>query len=86
MDQGDVGEDHALVAGAEIVQKLLVLRPELFQLVGDGGSKVVVGVLFLLPAGDVALHAQDTGLHLLHGLVGGDGENVDGQHEVPGEV
>ena len=86
VDQGDIGEDHALVAGAEVVQELLILCPELFQLIGDGGGKVVVGVLLLLPAGDVALHAQDAGLHFLHGLVGGNGQNVDGQHKVPGEV
>ena len=86
MDQGDIGEDHALVAGAEVVQELLILCPELFQLIGDGGGKVVVGVLLLLPAGNIALHAQNPGLHLLDGLVGRDGQNVNGQHEVPGEV
>ena len=48
MGQGDVGEDHALVAGTEVVQKFLVLRPELLQLIGDGGGEVVVGVLLLL--------------------------------------
>ena len=76
--QRDVGEDHPLVAGGEVIQKLLVFRPKLLQLIGDGGGKVVVGVLLLLPAGNVALHSQNPGLHFLDGLVGGNGENVDG--------
>jgi len=86
VDQGNVGKDHALVAGTQVIQELLVLRTELLQLVGDGGGKIVVCVLFLLPAGYIAFHAQDTGLHILHRFIGRDRQNVNGEHEVPGEV
>ena len=86
MDQGDVGKDHALVAGAQIVQELLCLAPQLLQLIGNGGRKVVLIILALLPTGNVALDAQYPGLDFLYRLVGGDGQNVNGKHEVPGEV
>ena len=86
MDQRDHGKNHALVAFGEVSQKLLGLPPELFQLIGYGGGEVVLVVLPLLPAGDVRLDAQNLILHVPHGLVGGDGQNVDGQHEAPGEV
>ena len=86
VDERDHGEDHPLVSGGQVVQELLGLPPHLLQLVGHHGGEVVVGVLLLLPAGHVGLHGQDPVLDLPHRLVGGDGQDVDGQHEVPGKV
>ena len=40
----------------------------------------------MLPPGHIGFHGQDTALDLLHRLVRGDGENVDGEHEAAGEV
>ena len=80
------GKHHALVPFGEVGQKFLGLPPKLFQVVGHGGGEVVLVVLALLPAGDVSLDPHDPTLYLLHRLVGGDGQDVDGQHEVPGKV
>ena len=86
MDQRDHGEDHALVALGEIGQKFLGLSPELLQLVGHGGGEVVFVILPLLPSGDVRLDAQNLILYISNRFIGGNGQNVDGQHEAPGEV
>ena len=86
MDQRDIGKDHTLVAGAQIVQELLCLAPQLLQLIGNGGRKVVLIILSLLPTGNIALNTQYPGLDFLYRLVGGDGQNVNGKHKVPGEV
>ena len=86
VDQSDHGKDHALIALGEVGQKLLGLSPELFQLVGHRGGEVVFVVLPLLPSGNVRLNAQDLILHVPYCLVGGDGQNVNGQHEAPGKV
>lgn len=86
MDQRDIAVDHALVTGAEIIQKLPVLRPELFQLIGDRSGEVVAVVLPLLPAGDVALHAHDALLHIPDSLSGRNGQDVNGEHQVSWEV
>ena len=84
--EGDVGVDHALVPCGEVIKELLVLRPQLLQVIGDSGRKIVLGVLALLPAGNIALHSQNSGLNIPDGLPGGDRQNVDGQHQVFGEV
>ena len=86
MHQRHHGEHHALVPLGEVGEKFFSLAPELFQVVGDRGGEVVLVVLALLPAGNVRLNAQDAALYLLHGLIRGNGEDVNGQHEVPGEV
>ena len=86
VQQGHIGIDHALVPGAQIVQKFLGLRPLLFQLIGDHGGKVVPGVLPLLPPGNITLNTHDLRLHIPHRFVGGDREQVDGQHQRPGKV
>ena len=44
-------QHHALVAGGEIVQKLLGLPALKLHIVGDHGGKVIVGVLPALPVG-----------------------------------
>ncbi|CAN4073291.1 ECF transporter S component, partial [Dysosmobacter welbionis] len=43
-------------------------------------------VLPLLPAGDVALHPHDALLHIPDGLSGRNGQDVNGEHQVAGEV
>ena len=86
MDKGNDGKNHPLVSLGEVGQKFLGLSPQLLQLVGHGGGKVVLVVLSLLPSGDVCLDAQNLVLHIPHGLVGGNGQNVNGQHEAAGKV
>ena len=51
-------QHHALVAGSEIVQKLLGLLALQLHIIGDHSGEVVVGVLAALPVGDVRFHAQ----------------------------
>ena len=84
--QRDQRVHHPLVAGGEVVQKLPCFLPHLLQIIGDIGGEIVVVVLPLLPAGDVALHRHDAPVHLRYSLVGGHRHNVDGQHHVPGVV
>ena len=85
-NHGEDAKHHALVAGGEIVQKLLGLPALEFHVVGDHGGKVIVGVLTALPVGDVRLHTQQTGFHLADCLVGRDGDDVDGEHHVPAQI
>ena len=77
---------HPLVTGGEIVQKLPCFLPHLLQIVGDVGREIVVVVLSLLPAGNVALHRHNAPVHLRHSLVCGHRHDVDRQHHVPGVV
>ena len=81
MHQRHHGKHHPLVAGGEIVQHLTGLLALLFQIVGDNGRKVIVGVLSALPVGHIGLHTQQAVLHLSHRLVGRDRDDVNGQHE-----
>ena len=81
--QRDQRVHHPLVAGGEVVQKLPCFLPHLLQIIGDVGREIVVVVLPLLPAGNVAFHRHDTPVHLRYSLVGSYRHNVDGQHHVP---
>ena len=83
---GDIGKNHPLVAGTQIVQKLLRFRPQLLQLIGNAGREVIAAVLALLPPGNIRFDTEDTALHLPDGLIGGNGENINGQHEVLREI
>ncbi len=83
---GQHGEHHALVAGSEIIQKLLALPALKLHIIGNDGRKVVVAVLPPLPVGNVGFHAQDALFHFAHGLVGGDGDNIEAQNHVAVEV
>ena len=74
-----------LVAGAQVAEHLAHLVALLLHVVGHHGGEVVVLVLFALPVGDVGLRAEQLLLRLPHGLVCGDGDQVDGQHEVCGQ-
>ena len=78
VSQRHQGIQHPLVPGGEVVQKLPYLLPHLLQVVGDVGGKIVVPVLPLLPAGNVALHRHNAPVHLRHRLVRGHRYDVDG--------
>ena len=84
--QGHHREHHPLVAGGEVVQKLLAFLALQFHVVGHHSREVVVGVLAALPVGDVGLHTQQAVFHLPHGLIRGNRHNVDGEHQVAGHV
>lgn len=75
-----------MVAGAEVIQELLRFRSQLLQVVGNNSGKIVVCILLLLPAGNVALDTHDAVLHLVDGFVRGNGQDINGQHQAPGEV
>ena len=81
MHQRHHGEHHALVTGGKVIQHLAGFLALLLEVIRDNGGKVIVAVLPALPVGDVGFHAQQPVLHLLHRLVRGDWDNVDGQHE-----
>ena len=83
---GEDAQHHALVAGGEIVQKLLGLPALEFHVIGNHGGKVIVGVLTALPVGDVRLHTQQTVFHLTNSFVRGDGHHVNGEHHVPAQI
>ena len=83
---GDIGKNHPLVAGTQVIQKLLRLRPQLLQLIGDAGREIIAAVLALLPPSNIRFDTEDTALHLPDGLIGGNGENINGQHEVSREI
>ena len=83
---GDIGKNHPLVTGTQIIQKFLCLRPQLFQFIRDAGGKIVPAVLPLLPPGNIRFDAENAALYLTDGLIRGDRQNVDGQHQVAREV
>ena len=86
MHQRQDCKHHPLVTGGQIVQKLLALLPLLLHVIGDDCGKIVVGVLFPLPVGDVGFHAQQTVLHLPHRFIRGDGYHVNAHHQVAAQI
>ena len=86
MGQRHHGEHHALVTLGEIVHILFSDFPHLLHLIGQISRKVVVGVLALLPAVGIGVHGHDDLIHHLDRLVHADGNNINGQHHVPGIV
>ena len=86
VDKGDQTKHHPLVAGGQIIQHLLGFLALKFHVVRYNGRPVVVGVLLPLPVGHVGFHTQQRILQLAGGLVGGDGQNIDGQHHFPIQV
>ena len=86
MDEGDQPKHHPLVAGGQIIQHLLGFLALKFHVIRYNGRPVVVGVLLPLPVGHVGFHTQQRVLQLAGGLIGGDGQNIDGQHQVPIQV
>ena len=84
--QGHYRKHHPLVAGGEVIQKLLALFALQFHIVGNHSREVVVGVLAALPVGDVGFHTQQAVFHLPHGLIRGNRHNVDGEHQIAVEI
>ena len=84
--QGHYREHHPLVAGGQIIQKLLAFFALQFHIVGHHSREVVVGVLAALPVGDVGFHTQQAVFHLPHGLIRGNRHNVDGKHQIAVEI
>ena len=80
------GEHHTLVTGGQVIEKLLHLLALLFKVIGNLCGEVVVGVLSALPVGHIGFHAQQTVLRFPDGFVGGDGNYINGQHQVAVEV
>ena len=78
----DHRKHHALVTGGQVVQKLFGLLALKLHVVGNHSGEIVVLILPSLPAGNVRFHAQQEAFHLADGLVGGNGNHIDGQHEV----
>ena len=77
---------HALVALGQVIHILFAYLPHLLQLIGQRRREVVVGVLALLPAVGVGIHGHDDLIHQLDGVIHADGDNINGQHHVPGIV
>ena len=85
-DHGQDTEDHPLVTGGQIIQKLLAFLPLQFHVIRDNSGEIVVAVLAALPVGDVRLHTEKPVFHLPHSLVCGNGYHVNGEHHVPVQV
>ena len=86
MDDGQHRQHHPLVTGGQVGHILLSLPALLLHIVGYNGRKVIVGVLPALPVGDVGFHPQHLPLYLSHRLIGGNGDDVNGQHHAPALV
>ena len=86
MHKGHDGKNHALVTGGQIVKKFLGFRSGLIQFIGDSCGKIVLGVLPLLPPGNVRFNAQNLALHILDCFIRGDGEHINANHQTTGEV
>ena len=70
-----------MVAGRQIVQHLAGFFPLLLQIVRHHSREIVVIVLTSLPVGHVGFDAEKTVLHFPNGLVRGNRNHVDGQHQ-----
>ena len=77
---------HSLVTLGQVIHILLAHLPHLLQLIGQRRRKVVVGVLALLPSVGVGIHGHNDLIHQLDSVVHADGDNINGQHHVPGIV
>ena len=85
-DHGQDTEDHPLVTGGQIIQKLLAFLSLQFHIIGDNSGEIVVAVLAALPVGNVRLHTEKPVFYLPHSLVCGNGYHVNGEHHVPVQV
>ena len=84
--QGHYREHHPLVAGGEVVQKLLAFFPLQLHIIRNYGAEIVVGILAALPVGDVGFHTQQAVFHLPHSFVRRHRHNVDGEHQIAVEI
>ena len=85
-DHGQDTEDHPLVTGGQIIQKLLAFLSLQFHIIGDNSGEIVVAVLAALPVGDVCLHTEKPVFYLPHSLVCGNGYHVNGEHHIPVQI
>ena len=85
-DHGQDAEDHPLVTGGQIIQKLLAFLPLQFHIIGDNSGEIVVAVLAALPVGDVCLHTEKPVFYLPHSLACGNGYHINGEHYVPVQI
>ena len=84
--QGHHREHHPLVAGGEVVQKLLAFFPLQLHVIRNHGAEIVVGILAALPVGNVGFHTQQAVFHLPHSFVRRHRHNVDGEHQIAVEI
>ena len=80
------GKHHSLVTGRQVVEKLLHLLALLFNVVGELGRKVVVGILPALPVGRIGFYTEQAAFSFPHGFVRGHGDNINGHHQIAVEV
>ena len=85
-DHGQDTEDHPLVTGGQVIQKLLAFLPLQFHVIGDNSGEVVIAVLAALPVGYICLHTQKSIFYLPNGFVRGNGYHVNGEHHVPVQI
>ena len=86
MNNGQHRQHHSLVTGGQIGHIFLGLPALLLHIVGHDGGEVIVGILPTLPVGDIGFHPQHLPLHLPHRFIGGNGDDVNGQHHAPALV
>ena len=84
--QGHHREHHPLVAGGEVVQKLLAFFPLQLHVIRNHGAEIVVSILAALPVGNVGFHTQQAVFHLPHSFVRRHRHNVDGEHQIAVEI
>lgn len=85
MHDGNDRQHHSLVVGSEVIEKILHLRALLAHVKGNHGGEVVVFVLPALPVGDIRVNAEQLGFGFLNRLVHRQGNDVNGEHEIPVE-
>ena len=86
VDQCYGHELQLLVILGQLLQQLFSGLLLLLDVVGERGGPVQVLILLLGPLGRIGGDAQQDIVDLLHRLAGGDGDQVDGQHEVSAQI
>ena len=83
---GNNSKHHALVAGSQIIQKLLGFFTLEFHIIGHNGRKIVIGVLAALPVGDVGFYTKQAVLNFSHSFIRGHRQYINRQHHVAVEI
>ena len=86
VDQRHGHELQLLVILGQLLQQLLSGLLLLLDVIGERGGPVQVLILLLGPLGRVGGDTQQDVVDLLYCLTGGNGDQVDGQHEVPAQI
>lgn len=82
MHKGHHHKHHPLVAGGQVVQKLLRFLALQFHVIRDNRAEVVGGVLLALPVRHVRFDSQELVLHFSDRFIRRDWNDVDGKHQV----